>query len=324
MEEEYGMLLKKLLEGTIGDAELDRLAAGLGREDVRDGLLKQMDAMTALAEGCECQPETRRRLDEVFAEIERKIRRRKMRRRIFYAAAVLVPAIFIAALALIVNRQTQFFVPAEYVKTVTAKGERTQIVFQDGSRVSLNAGTTLRYPVKFGLWKREMWLDGEAYFEVSSNSSRPFVLDIGGASVHVKGTSFNVCAYSDDDEAIVTLDEGRVEVKTAKEECDMQPSEQVIFDRRDGSLVKIDDSAPSRASAWRTNTIVLDHAGMHDVLKKLERWYAVEFDVSDEAVYGYSYTFSSGSVPLESLLAELELLAPVRFTVSGDRVKVGF
>lgn len=104
----------------------------------------------------------------------------------------------------------------------------------------------------------------------------------------------------------------------------MQPSEQVIFDRRDGSLVKIDDSAPSRASAWRTNTIVLDHAGMHDVLKKLERWYAVEFDVSDEAVYGYSYTFSSGSVPLDSLLAELELLAPVRFTVSGDRVKVGF
>ena len=105
--------------------------------------------------------------------------------------------------ALRLDRQVGgIFSDAEYGEFVVDRGRRTQCLFQDGTVAHLNSESKIHYPVKFGLFERRIRLEGEAYFEVTHNPRRPFVVEFEGGEIQVLGTSFNVNAYRDDDIAM--------------------------------------------------------------------------------------------------------------------------
>ena len=129
-------------------------------------------------------------------KIMERLRYRKLRRRLLYAAAVLIPLFLFAGLFWQMDRRFDLLVDAGMQEIVVPKGERMQVVFQDGSRVHLNAGSRIRYPKQFGWSERRVELSGEGWFEVSKNAKRPFIVELGLMDIKVLGTTFDVKAYS--------------------------------------------------------------------------------------------------------------------------------
>ena len=113
--------------------------------------------------------------DELFARIRRNIRRKRIRRIAFRATAVLIPFIVLAGLFVQLDKRVDLFGGSGYEEIYVAKGERLQMMFQDGTRVYINSDSRLKYPRKFALSSREVYLEGEAYFVVSKNPDRPFM-----------------------------------------------------------------------------------------------------------------------------------------------------
>ena len=144
----------------------------------------------------------------------------------------MVPDAAVIAILLYLNTQVSLFEPPFYQDIYVAKGERMQIAFQDGTRVYLYPGSRLCYPDKFGLTERRVTLDGEAYFEVSKNSHRPFIVDLDKASIRVTGTSFHLQAYACEPDITVELDEGQVDLLYGDRQAySLRPGESLIYNK---------------------------------------------------------------------------------------------
>ncbi|MCM1302280.1 MAG: FecR domain-containing protein [Alistipes senegalensis] len=322
MEDTNDKVLNKLLDGTITESDVQHLVSLLDTPSGRAMMSEQMDAVLDRAEMHAGNRIVDKRLEAVCRRIERRIRSHRIRCYVLRTAAVVVPLLVVAAVCFIGQRQIRLFAPSEYAEIATAKGERTQVVFQDGTKVYLNADSRLRYPVRFGLWNRKIYLDGEAYFKVGTNKYRPFIVEFDRASVRVTGTSFDVRAYSNNPIVSVTLDEGHVDLVTENNTYPLQPSEQIVYNRSDERIAIVKHTSPQRLSSWKDNVIAFDKAPLEEVLRTLDRWYDVEFRATDPRVYRYSYTFTSDFVPLEVLLKDLELLAPVKFRRKENHIEV--
>lgn len=261
--------------------------------------------------------------EEIFTQIQRNIHRKKLRRICYRVAAVLIPVLFLIGLYIQVDSRVDLFGTAEYEEIIVAKGEKMQMMFQDGTRVFINSDSKLKYPKKFALKSREIYLEGEAYFVVAKNKYRPFIVHLDGPSVHVKGTSFNVQDYPDNDNIEICLDEGKVNLTLPSEKkFDVHPGERLIYNKESAqcTIMKMNDL--SRMSKWKHNVIVFKDSSLAEVIKILNRWYGVEFKVEDQRTLNYMYTLTSENTLLEKVLTDLEKIAPVRFEYNDNEKEV--
>ncbi|HEU4607498.1 MAG TPA: FecR domain-containing protein [Chitinophagaceae bacterium] len=154
------------------------------------------------------------------------------------------------------------------------RGGEYQLVLPDGSRVWLNASSSLRYPVAFTGKERRVQLTGEAYFEVSKNPQKPFIVEAAGMSVRVLGTHFNIMSYDDEPGIRTTLLEGKVEVSAADKKAILSPGEQALFDRNNHL-----EQGPANIDldlAWKNGYFRVDRADVPTVMRQLARWYDVK------------------------------------------------
>jgi ferric-dicitrate binding protein FerR (iron transport regulator) len=153
--------------------------------------------------------------------------------------------------------------------------------------VWLNAGSRLRYPVTFTGASREVWLEGEAYFEVS-RSGAPFRTRVGSAVVEVLGTSFNVTGYADDPVVVATLSSGKVRVSVdgrPDERVELLPGGQAQVDAASGTITTREVDAGVYAS-WRESLFVFDDESLEAIARKLARWYDVEIEIASPSARG--------------------------------------
>lgn len=155
---------------------------------------------------------------------------------------------------------------------ITPKGGQYQLVLSDGTRVWLNAASTLKYPVTFAGAKREIELSGEAYFEVAHDQHRPFRVISNGQTVEVLGTHFNVNAYPDEKMTRTTLIEGSVKVSAAEMSSQIRPGEQVQF--KNGHLA-VTQADIEEAIAWKRGFFYFKDDDIQTVMRQLSRWYDV-------------------------------------------------
>lgn len=261
--------------------------------------------------------------DELYQRLVRHFRRKRIERILFRVAAVLLPCALLLGIGYrLDSRIGGLFSPMEYAEIYVPRGERLHMVFQDGTHMYVNSETRVRYPKKFGLTRREVFLDGEAYFEVSHNARRPFTVNIGKSKINVLGTSFDVMAYEREHQINVTLDEGSINMTDGERTYLLAPSERLIYDkdRQRGRLIKSYDSRQS--SRWKDNVLVFRDASLSEVIKVLGRWYDVDFDIKDQLVHKYYYTFESDNEPLDTIIHEMERIAPVKFVHNSDHIDV--
>lgn len=260
---------------------------------------------------------------KILEQIRKNIRIKKLKRICFRVAAVLIPVVLIVGLYMQLNSKVDLFGTSEYEEVVVDKGERIQIMFQDGTKVYINSDSKLRYPKKFALNTREVFFEGEAYFVVAKNKNRPFIVNLSGPAIHVLGTSFNVQDYPENKDIVVCLDEGNINLTLPTEKkYPVKPGERLVYnkDNQQCTISKMNDMR--RLSMWKQNVIVFKDTPLSEVIKILNRWYNVEFKVEDENVLKYVYTLTSDNTLLEKVLMDLEKIAPVKFEYNEDKKEV--
>lgn len=260
---------------------------------------------------------------KMLEQIRKNIRIKKLKRISFRVAAVLIPALFIIGFYMQLSSRVDIFGTPEYEEIIVAKGERIQMIFQDGTKVYINSDSKLRYPKKFALNSREVYLEGEAYFEVAKNKKRPFIVNLNGPAIHVLGTSFNVQDYPENKDITVCLDEGHINLTLPSEKkYPVQPGEKLVYNKENKlcTISRIEDM--QRMSIWKQNVIVFKDTPLPEVLKVLNRWYNVDFNVEDNRALAYVYTLTSENTLLEKVLMDLEKIAPVKFDYNEDNKEV--
>jgi ferric-dicitrate binding protein FerR (iron transport regulator) len=167
-----------------------------------------------------------------------------------------------------------------YNTMTTPKGRQFQLVLPDGSKVWLNAASSLRYPTVFAGNERTVEVTGEAYFEVARNATKPFVVKVGHETeVQVLGTHFNINSYKDEANINTTLLEGSVRVLNKGKKALLKPgqSAQVAMQANQTAGIKIvNDVDMEKVMAWKNGLFNFQDASLQEVMHQLERWYDIE------------------------------------------------
>ncbi|WEK34245.1 MAG: FecR domain-containing protein [Candidatus Pseudobacter hemicellulosilyticus] len=168
--------------------------------------------------------------------------------------------------------------PAAIYNTIsTPRGRQFRLLLPDGSRVWLNASSSIRYPVQFTGPKRKVEITGEAYFEIAANSARPFEVVGEGQQVEVLGTSFNINLYSDEPVKKTTLVSGAVKVSAGESAVLLKPGQEAVSA---GTSLQL-QQASGGATDWKDNIFNFHHASLPEVMRQLERWYDIEVSYPD-------------------------------------------
>ncbi|GGA89721.1 FecR family protein [Puia dinghuensis] len=211
----------------------------------------------------------------------------------------------------------------QYNVLATPRGGQYKLVLPDGTKVWLDAATTIRYPTAFAGAERVVELNGEAYFEVAADAAKPFRVEVatdkGQMQVDVLGTHFNIMSYADEPVVKTTLLEGSVRVRKGGKRVQIRPGEQARLNG-DGSLVVVKTDV-EEAVAWKNGLFKFEEADMQQVMRQLSRWYDLEVvytnGVPKDRFQGEMYR----DVNLSKILKILEA-SGVRFTVEGKKLLV--
>lgn len=193
-------------------------------------------------------------------------------------------------------------------------GMRSYVILPDGTKVWLNAESSLRYDVPFIQKNRKIYLKGEAFFNVTENKKSPFIINAANTFIEVTGTRFNVKAYPEEDIVSVALLEGSVKFQAEnnkKESSEINMKTGDFYTVKKGTrnlqkvLVNID-----KQIAWHNNILVLDETPLEEVAILLERWYGVKVIIKNEELKKYKFSTTFENEPLNRVLELLELSSP--------------
>ena len=210
-----------------------------------------------------------------------------------------------------------------YIEKYNPSGQRSQIVLPDNSVVWLNAESRLTYPESFeDLSQRNIKLEGEAYFDVQRNESRPFVVNVDGFRVRVLGTEFNIDAYSDADQIYTTLVQGKVELtySGSVEQKYLHPGEMGVFHRTDNRVLIHRNVNLQQAISWKDGKLIYDNIPFGDLAKELERWYGVDFKIDSSLLNKHRFTMTITDESLKEVCELIRESTPVNYYMKGNTV----
>lgn len=203
---------------------------------------------------------------------------------------------------------------------IVPNGGEYSLELSDGTIVWINSESSLRFPEAFAENRREVYLKGEAYFQVEKDADKPFFVHTDVGDVRVMGTSFNVSAYPDDKSWQTTLVEGSVVVLCEGKEVLMKPSEQYEIGARTGEG-RLKEVNPELYISWREGKFYFKVYTFEELVVRLERWYDFKMFYANESIRKRRF---SGVVnkhqPLHEMLKFLEMTSDVRFSVKGNVV----
>ncbi len=204
-----------------------------------------------------------------------------------------------------------------YNTAETSLGMRSSLTLPDGTKVWLNAGSKLSYPVLFSEKFRKVKLSGEAYFEVKKDAKWPFMVSSANMNIIVSGTTFNCNAYPENNEIQTVLVEGEVTLANASatEAEELEPGELAVF-KKDSQLITKTKADLQKYIAWKSGKLMFRDDRMDLVVEKLERWYNVEIEIKENEISDYIYTATFIDESLDQVLKMLSLSAPISYTVS--------
>jgi len=268
----------------------------------------------------------------IFQKIEHNIRTKNQKprtRKLFSTASLLVAASISALLVLsiLVYSNDQKEVDKSQATTIirkAGKGQKYSIVLADGTKVKLNSESTLIFPEKFTSNTREVELVGEAFFEVTENPKKPFIVKTKKLTTEVLGTSFNIQAF-EKKTSTVTVVTGKVKVSTnqfeklTNESILLLPKEQGYIDLVSNKLTKSNIEL-EKAVSWKDNTIIFDHVSMREAADILERWYDVNITFEKSSLKECLILRSSyKNESLENVLKSLEFIQGINFQFASSK-----
>jgi len=213
---------------------------------------------------------------------------------------------------------------AFYNTITTPRGGQYQVTLTDGTKVWLNAASSIRFPLVFTGKERRVQITGEAYFEVAKNKNMPFRVHAAGSEIEVLGTHFNVNAYADETSIKTTLLEGLVKVSASSSKNPsakiIEPGQQATVDK-EGVIDVKDHADVEEAVAWKNGRFQFRGTDIRSILRQLSRWYDV--DVVYQGNVDLHFTGQlSRMEPVDTIFKKLELTGEVHFKTEGKTIIV--
>lgn len=202
----------------------------------------------------------------------------------------------------------------------TPRGGQYELMLSDGSKVWLNAASSLRFPASFVGKERKVELLGEAYFEVAKNAAMPFKVKVHGMEVEVLGTHFNINSYDNESMIRTTLLEGSVKINKNNSSSLLKPGQQAQMNKA-GEIKIINNVDVEEAIAWKEGKFQFDKADIHDIMRQLARWYDVDVEYKGTVSSHFGGTISR-DVNLSQVLNMLHLTGEVNFQIQDKKVVV--
>jgi transmembrane sensor len=279
-EEDFWVLLTRYLDKEATVEDIDRLTRYVQQDEKYrryfEDMVAQWDVIRRLP-----QPEfdvsaAKGRVMQSLMSVQSSAPKRFPGRWIYAVAASLL----LLVVSYVVVRHATLREPVWH-EVATASGERMHVVLPDSTKIWLNAQSTLAYTYDEENVRR-VRLEGEAFFDVTRNSSRPFIIESNGMSTTVLGTSFNVLGRKNADQ-VVSVITGKVAVSSTRwqERLLVTPGEKVVFEHAGHRLQKYTVGNLEEAIAWKDGVFIFDNQPLHEVLQKLAVVYAVQFKASD-------------------------------------------
>lgn len=212
-------------------------------------------------------------------------------------------------------------VAATYNTISTPRGGQYQVVLPDGTKVWLDAASSLRFPTAFGEGERDVELTGQAYFEVAQNRSAAFHVKVGQMDIAVLGTHFNVNAYKDENAVRTTLLEGAVRVDDAGQSQVLSPGDQASCPQGSGAIQVTTNVDVDAVVAWKNGLFQFNDADLQSVMRQLMRWYDVDVVYEGKAPVQTFDGKLQRDLSLSQVLRILEK-SQVHFRIDGRRIIV--
>jgi len=252
----------------------------------------------------------------VLISSQKKTKTIVMTKWIWRAAAVLIIGIGLSYLA-----RDRWLKPG-MVQIVAQDQKRSDIVLPDGTTVWLNRNSRLSYPERFEASNRDVYLEGEAFFEVIRNETKPFIITTPGAAVKVLGTSFNVKTEVDSTE--VTVATGKVAfylLENKSHQVVLNANDKGIFRPQSRQLIKTQNIDPNFL-AWKTGKLVFENATLEQVVKSLSSFYNKEVELGQEGLSGCRINTVFDNQPLEEVMEEISLLLGVSYKLTESKMVI--
>ncbi len=241
-----------------------------------------------------------------------------------YAASILIAISVLTALFYFTGTPAIFSGEVAMIEKSNARGQRSAIRLPDGSRVWLNAESSIQFPEKFNGEKRMVNLTGEAYFEIEHNPEKPFVVHAGDLDISVLGTIFNVKAYSNESCIQTTLISGKVGLSTKDaitegHQLVMKPNQQATY-RKTEQTIELEKVDVNLYTSWRQGRLIFDNQRLSDIVPVLQRWYDIVIDVKDDALLDERYTLTITDESITEVLVLLDKTTNIEYEIDGNNV----
>ena len=207
-------------------------------------------------------------------------------------------------------------------ETITSIGEYRTVELSDGTKITLNANTTLSYPKAFSGGTREVSLKGEAFFDVAHNPDKPFVVSTdNGMKIQVLGTVFNVRSYPEDLNVETTLVSGKVKVveERDKKTVVLNPSQRATYVKNEDKLI-VDNVQTENFTAWRRGKLIYDETPIRQVIGDLKRKYRIAISVESPEIMDYKYTGEFDNLSIEQIMDLFEVSSPILYKMKDNQI----
>lgn len=320
-------LLDRFMSGKTSPEEERTLLAWFRDPDHKEEIMAFYKSRWEESSGKKLPPKLQ---GQMFCEIKKRMRQEKKTLEIKKKPHTLWKWLSYAAVALICiglgigshwynMRQVPPPDPLDYV-VLADNGQRASVVLPDGTKVWLNSHTKLNYKSDYGVKERSVSLSGEAYFEVSKDTLRRFLVNAGDMEVEALGTAFNVKAYEEDDEVVTTLFEGKVKTSVGRDEAFLLPDQAVTYLKNKGQLKKSTLNDAYRACLWRNNELAFNDEALSEIAVLLNRMYNIQVVFKSEKVKALRFTGVITNNSLDNIIELISLTSPIIYTSKGDTI----
>lgn len=229
----------------------------------------------------------------------------------------------------------------------TKNGSKTYIILPDGTKVWLNSGSKVTYDKKFGEAGREVILTGEAYFDVTHNADKPFIIHTKAMDIRVLGTEFNVRSYPDEHTTETSLIRGSIEVTLKDKRVEkiiLKPNEKLVVSNEDqpDSLANLADKKQKHEepiislnhlsyfsvdstileTSWVQNRLVFENESFEDLAKSMERWYGVTFEFKSEKAKQLRFTGNFKEESVQEALNAMKITADFNYVINNNIITI--
>lgn len=236
-------------------------------------------------------------------------------------AAILAIGLLIANLLFLkFNTEESYF-----VTSIAPRGSVSHTILPDGTLIYLNADSRIKYNVNSSSKQREVYISGEAWFDVKKNPKRPFIVHTPYYKVEALGTRFNVKTYDEEETIVTTLEEGLIRILSSenlklKDEVLLKPGEQLVYNKSRKTLESRKNVDTQVFTSWKENKLIFLDMEFEDLVQLLERKYGVDIEVKDKSILDDHYT---GTIRNETILEILNIIQhthPIQYRIEGQKI----